>query len=164
MSGRTDLDRARDVVMSEGYFLDHRMWDEWLALYWENATYWAPTWKDDDTLTNDPQRELSLIYYPNRAGLEDRVFRVRTEKSLASTPLPRTCHLTSITRVTQLPGADIQIDANWAVHLYRLEKAHCFFGQQSHVLRAFGGDLKIVSRKTSINNDVIPDVLDFYSI
>ncbi|WP_406179415.1 aromatic-ring-hydroxylating dioxygenase subunit beta [Streptomyces sp. NBC_01006] len=36
-------------------------------------------WADDDTLTTDPQREISLVHYPSRAGLEDRVFRIRTD-------------------------------------------------------------------------------------
>jgi hypothetical protein len=34
----------------------------------------------------DPQREISLIYYPNRQGLEDRVFRIKTERSSATMP------------------------------------------------------------------------------
>jgi 3-phenylpropionate/cinnamic acid dioxygenase small subunit len=34
-----------------------------------------------------------LIYYPNKGGLEDRVFRIRTERSSAtSIPEPRTSH------------------------------------------------------------------------
>ena len=157
-------DRARDLVMLEGYLLDHREWDAWLELYWEQASYWVPAWKDEYSVTNNPQAELSLIYYPNRSGLEDRVFRIRTHKSLASIPLPRTCHMTSITRVISLPGGEIQVDANWVVHVYRLDKAHAFFGQQTHVLRRFGEGLKIVDRRTVVNNDTIPDVLDVYSI
>ena len=157
-------DQARDLVMLEGYLLDHRQWDGWLDLYWEQATYWVPAWKGEHTLTSDPQSELSLIYYPNRAGLEDRIFRIRTEKSLASSPLPRTCHMTSITRITDLPGGDVQVEANWVVHVYRLDKSHAFFGQQTHVLRRFGERLKIVKRLTAVNNDTIPDVLDIYSI
>jgi 3-phenylpropionate/cinnamic acid dioxygenase small subunit len=161
---KTLHDRARDLVMLEGHLLDRRDWDAWIGLYWEQASYWVPAWKDEHELTSNPERELSLIYYPNRAGLEDRVFRIRTQKSLASTPLPRSCHMTSVTQITDLPGGDVQVDANWVVHLYRLEKAHAFFGQQTHVLRVFGDDLKIVSRLTAVNNDVVPDVLDIYSI
>ncbi|MDB5430119.1 MAG: Benzoate/toluate 1,2-dioxygenase beta subunit [Caulobacter sp.] len=157
-------ERARDLVMLEGYLLDHREWDAWLDLYWDQASYWVPAWKDEYSVTNDPQGELSLIYYPNRSGLEDRIFRIRTNKSLACMPLPRTTHMTSITRVTDLPGGEIQVDANWVVHVYRLDKAHAFFGQQTHVLRRFGDALKIVSRRTVLNNDTVPDVLDIYSI
>jgi benzoate/toluate 1,2-dioxygenase beta subunit len=30
-----------------------------------------PAWDDDGTLVTDPQREISLIWYGNRGGLED---------------------------------------------------------------------------------------------
>ncbi|MCS5932991.1 aromatic-ring-hydroxylating dioxygenase subunit beta [Klebsiella pneumoniae subsp. pneumoniae] len=53
-------------------------------------SHWMPAWGDDDQLTRDPQKEISLIYYPNREGLEDRVYRIKTERSGASTPEPRT--------------------------------------------------------------------------
>ena len=43
-----------------------------------------PAWDDDDKLTTDPQREISLIWYGNRGGLEDRVFRIRTDRSSAT--------------------------------------------------------------------------------
>ncbi|PKP67926.1 MAG: benzene 1,2-dioxygenase, partial [Alphaproteobacteria bacterium HGW-Alphaproteobacteria-5] len=59
----------------EALCLDERKWDDWLALYREDAEYWLPAWDDDGELTVDPQREISLIYYPNRAGLEDRIYR-----------------------------------------------------------------------------------------
>ena len=55
--------------------------------------FWMPAWDDDDTLVTDPQREISLIYYNNRGGLEDRVFRIKTDRSSAtSLPEPRTSH------------------------------------------------------------------------
>ena len=158
------LQQARDMVMLEGHLLDRRDWDNWLDLYWEEASYWLPAWKSDDTPTSDPARELSLIYYANRSGLEDRVFRIRTDQSLASSPLLRSCHIVSITNVLELPNGDIHVDANWVVHVYRLEKAHAFFGQQTHIIRRFGTDLKFISRRTLIYNDVIPDVLDVYCI
>ena len=47
------------------------------------------------TLVTNPQREVSLIWYGNRGGLEDRVFRIKTERSGASTPEPRTAHMLS---------------------------------------------------------------------
>ena len=55
-----------------------------------------PCWDDNDTLTEDPQSEISLIWYGNRGGLEDRVFRIKTERSSA------TLLATLQQRVTQL--------------------------------------------------------------
>lgn len=157
------LRQARDLVLLEGWYLDNRNWDEWLALYSPKAIYWLPCWLDDDTYTADPQTQMSLIYYNNRTGLEDRIFRIRTEQSLASSPLPRTCHMTSVIRA--VPEGDcIRVDSNWTVHSYRLEKSHSFFGQQSHKLEVADGGLRIVSRKMILANDIIPNVLDIYSV
>ena len=64
----------------------------WSATH-PDAEFWMPAWDDDDTLVTDPQREISLIYYTNRGGLEDRVFRIKTDRSSAtSLPEPRTGH------------------------------------------------------------------------
>lgn len=157
------LAQARDLVLLEGWLLDQRLWDEWLQLYSPKATYWLPCWLDEDTVTRDPQREMSLIYYANRTGLEDRIFRIRTEQSLASMPLPRTCHMTSVIRAV-LSDDGIHVDSNWIVHSYRLEKAHSFFGQQTHVLEQTDAGLQIASRRVILANDVIPNVLDIYSV
>ncbi|WP_303621704.1 aromatic-ring-hydroxylating dioxygenase subunit beta, partial [Pseudomonas aeruginosa] len=73
-------------------YLDDKDWDAWLALYAADASFWMPSWDDRDQLTEDPQREISLIYYPSRAGLEDRVFRIRTGKAASTVPMPRTLH------------------------------------------------------------------------
>ena len=158
------LAAARDVVALEGWLIDQRDWDGWLALYTEDAQYWLPCWDDEYTLTDDPETELSLIYYSSRAGLEDRVFRLRTERSLASTPLPRTCHMISIAAVELDENGDIIVQSNWTTHSYRLTKAHCFFGQQTHTLRPTESGLRISRRKVIVANDQIPNVLDIYSV
>ena len=54
-----------------------------------------PAWGDDDQLTRDPQKKFRLSTTPNREGLEDRVYRIKTERSGASTPEPRTTHIIS---------------------------------------------------------------------
>ena len=64
----------------EARLLDDEQWDEWLDLYHPDAVFWMPSWDDTDQLITDPQREISLIYYPSRQGLEDRVFRIKTKR------------------------------------------------------------------------------------
>ena len=79
-------------IFREARLLDDRQWDDWLTCYHPKCEYWMPAWDDDDNLTTDPTKEISLIYYPNRNGLEDRVYRIKTERSGASMPEPRTTH------------------------------------------------------------------------
>src|SRR3984893_15082427 len=81
----------RHFLSREARFLDDKEWDNWLALYAPNVEFWMPSWDDDDQLVSDPQTEISLIWYGNKGGLEDRVFRIGTERSSAtSLPEPRT--------------------------------------------------------------------------
>ena len=67
-----------------------KRWADWLACYADDVDYFMPSWDDDDTLTTDPHNEVSLIYYPSKQGLEDRVFRIKTERSSATMPDTRT--------------------------------------------------------------------------
>ena len=87
------IEDVRQFLFREARYLDDREWDRWLELYAPDAEFWMPAWDDDDGLTRDPQREISLIYYSRRDGLNDRVYRIRTERSGAtSLPEPRTSH------------------------------------------------------------------------
>lgn len=158
------FDEASRLVVREGWLLDQRLWDEWLDLYLPDAEYWLPCFLDDGSLTSDPQSQVSLIYYSSRAGLEDRVFRIRTNKSLASTPLPRTAHVISVGQVSTREDGDIEVSSSWAAHNCRLEEQHHFFGTQEHLLRPTDSGLKIVKRHVVVMNDKIPCPLDIYSV
>ena len=155
---------AIELVDREGLLLDAKDWDAWLDLYAEDAVYWIPAWDGEHTLTKDPDRELSLIYYGSRAGLEDRIYRIRTELSLASTPLPRTVHMTSNHVVDEAAEGQLRVHSSWATHSYRLETSHTFFGSQDHLLRREGARLRIARREIVVANDRIPNVLDIYSV
>ena len=58
----------------EARYLDDREFDKWLECYAPDSEFWMPAWDDDDKLTQDPQNEVSLIWYGDKSGLEDRVF------------------------------------------------------------------------------------------
>ena len=44
---------VRDFLYREARYLDDRQWDEWLELYAPDATFWMPSWDDNDELTED---------------------------------------------------------------------------------------------------------------
>jgi len=98
-----EIQEVEQFLYREARMLDDRDFEGWLECYAPDAEFWMPAWDDDDTLSTDPQREISLIWYGNRGGLEDRVFRIRTERSSAtSIPEPRTGH--NITNVAKHPS------------------------------------------------------------
>ncbi len=89
-----------------------------------------PSWDDDDQLVEDPQQHVSLIYYPNRDGLEDRVFRIKTERSGASTPEPRTSHNISNIEIVEERDGEIDLRFNWHTLSHRYKKTDSFFGRR----------------------------------
>ncbi|NLF53565.1 MAG: benzoate 1,2-dioxygenase small subunit, partial [Thauera phenolivorans] len=112
----------------EARFLDDQDWDNWLAMYDVNATYWVPAWDDNGELTEDPQTEISLIWYGRRAGLEDRVFRIRTERSSATIPDTRTTHLLSNVEVLEQGDTVIKTRHNFHTMSVRYNHIDHFCG------------------------------------
>lgn len=148
----------------EARLLDDRQWDEWLTCYASTAAYWMPAWDDDDQVTEDPQSQISLIYYPNRDGLEDRVFRIKTERSGASTPEPRTSH--NITNVELLAqrGDEVDVRYNFNTLSHRYKVTDHFFGTIFVSLREAEDGIVITSKKIVLKNDYIRQVIDVYHI
>jgi benzoate/toluate 1,2-dioxygenase beta subunit len=157
---------AEDLLFREARHLDRGEWEAWIALYEPDCEFWMPAWLDETTPTSDPDTELSLIYYRGRRNLEDRVWRLRSGTSVASNPLPRVVH--SITNVIVDDGAAErpEISASFAVHLHdaRSRRTHVFFGRYEYAVRQVEGEWRIARKKIFLLNDVIPTVVDFFSI
>ena len=149
----------------EARHLDDREWQAWLDLYATDVDYWMPAWDDDDRLTEDPRREISLIYYPNRDGLEDRVFRIQTERSSASMPEPRTSHTIANVEVLQERSDAVDVRYNFHTLSHRYQKTDQFFGTVFATLRKRDdGSYLIARKKIVLKNDYIRQVIDIYHL
>ncbi|MCW1411367.1 benzoate 1,2-dioxygenase small subunit [Rhizobium sp. 1AS11] len=148
----------------EARLLDDRDWDEWLTCYAKDVTYWMPAWDDDDQITEDPHSQISLIYYPNRDGLEDRVFRIKTERSGASTPEPRTSHNVTNVELLEVRGEEVDVRYNFNTLNHRYKVTDHFFGTMFVTLRSSGDQLLISAKKIVLKNDYIRQVIDVYHI
>ncbi len=148
----------------EARLLDDRQWDEWLTCYHKDVEFWMPAWDDDDQLSRDPHSEISLIYYPNREGLEDRVYRIKTERSGASTPEPRTTHLVNNIEVLKEEGDTLELRFNWHTLVHRYKKTLEFFGSSFYTLDVSGEQPLITRKVVQLNNDYIHQVIDVYHV
>lgn len=156
--------RVLDFIYREARLLDDRQWDEWLECYSSTAVFWMPAWDDEDRLTEDPQREISLIYYPNREGLEDRVFRIKTERSSASTPEPRTAHFIANLEVLEEGAEKVELRFNWQTLSHRYKSTDVYFGTSFYSLDVRGDQPLITCKKVVLKNDYVHQVLDIYHI
>lgn len=158
------IEQVQAFLYREARLLDDRQWDEWLACYHAEAEFWMPSWDDDDELTRDPQREISLIYYPNKGGLEDRVFRIKTERSAASTPEPRTGHNIHNVEIVSQQGEQLTVRFNWHTLSYRYHTTDSYFGTSHYTLDLTSGQPLIRRKVVVLKNDYIHHVVDVYHI
>jgi len=135
-----------------------------LALYAQDATFWMPSWDDDGELTEDPQREILLIWYGNRTGLEGRVFRIKTERSSASIPDTRTSH--NISNIELLEQADglCTVRFNWHTLSFRYKTVDSYFGSSFYTLDVRGENPLIKAKKVVLKNDYVRQVIDIYHL
>ena len=158
------FEQVQAVLYREARLLDDRQWDDWLACYHPDAEFWMPSWDDDDQLTTDPQREISLIYYPSRAGLEDRVFRIKTERSAASMPEPRTGHNLHNLEILSQTDGEVQLRFNWHTLSYRYKTTDSYFGTSHYTLDTTGPQPLIRRKHIVLKNDYIHHVIDVYHL
>ena len=158
---------AHDLIAQEMAALDERRWDDWLSLYDPQCEFWMPMWRDEETLTEDPQRELSHIYYRSRAGLEDRVLRIKSRQSASSLPLPRTAHAAGWVIAEPTSDADALVVRNsWSCHVF-LPSTHesvVLFGLSRYEFSRGEGSWRIQRRKIQLDSEYIPTMADFYCL
>jgi 3-phenylpropionate/cinnamic acid dioxygenase small subunit len=155
--------RVQDFIAAELRYMDDREWDKWLAMFDEEVDFWVPAWDSEYELTTDPQAEISLMYYSGRSGLEDRVFRLRTGSSAASTPLPRTCHMLSNVQIAENEQG-FSVTANWVSYAYRKGESTVFYGTYHYQILDDANGMRIGRKKIVVMNDLIPTVLDIYNL
>lgn len=156
--------RIEQFLYRNAQACDAQDWDTYLSMFSDDSEFHLPQWDSEHTYTRDPKKSMSLIYYPNRGGLEDRVFRIRTGKAASTIPMPRTLHLISNVRIEPLDDDVLEVQVNWHTLYYRLQTAEQFFGTATYRLRPDGDSWKISRKHVLLLNDTINSVLDFYHL
>ncbi|MCH7296252.1 benzoate 1,2-dioxygenase small subunit [Acinetobacter higginsii] len=161
---QSSLENIAQFLYREARFLDDEQWDDWLNCYAPEASFWMPAWDDNDQLTEDPQAEISLIYYPDRQGLEDRVFRIKTERSSATMPDTRTCHNIANVEIVARDGDKLTVRFNWNTLSFRYKTTYSYFGMSRYVIDCSDDEPKILSKYVVLKNDYINQVIDIYHL
>jgi benzoate/toluate 1,2-dioxygenase beta subunit len=148
----------------EARLLDDEQWDDWVECYHPEARFWMPSWDDDGTLVTDPEREISLVYYATRQGLEDRVFRIKTERSSATIPDTRTSHNIANVEVERIEDGRVTVRFNWNTLSHRYHTNYSYFGMSRYLIDFSGERPRILDKYVVLKNDYINQVIDIYHI
>lgn len=153
-----------ELIQWESTLLDRRRWEEWIALYTEDAVYWVPSWANEEETTTDPEVQLNLIYLRNRGGLEDRIFRIESRDSYASVPLDRTVHVVGNILIDRVEGDEITALANCLIHSYGKKGGMTRASRYDFTLRKVDGGLMIAQKKITFIDDRLEGPVDVYHI
>jgi benzoate/toluate 1,2-dioxygenase beta subunit len=158
-------EEVENFLYEEARYLDDREFDKWIECYHPDAEFWMPAWGDDDELVTNPQTEISLIYYDNRGGIEDRVFRIKTDRSGAtSLPDPRTGHnITNVEVISQDAGI-VHLRFNWFTLYFRYNMVDTYFGNSFYTVDFSGERPLILKKRVVLKNDYIHHVVDIYHV
>ena len=161
---KLSYEAIQNFLFQEARAQAEKRWADWLEFYAPDATFHMPSWDDDHELTQDPQSEVSLIYYPSRAGLEDRVFRIETDRSSAT--IPDTRYNRSVTNVEVLKQDDdsVEVCFNWTTHSFRYNATDVYFGTATYLIDTSGAKPVIKKKYVVLKNDYIHHVLDVYQV
>ena len=137
------------LVFEEARLLDERRFDDWLALFTDDATYWVPGQPGQ----RSPRDGLSLVY-ERKPLLALRVQRLAGVGIHVQTPPARTHHHVSAVEVRPSADADAayEADSSLIVAEWRGDEARWFAGRAHHRLRHAAGALRIVAKRVTLIN------------
>ena len=129
-------------LFHEAGLLDTQRFEEWLALFTEDATYWVPLERNQQ----DPHETSSLIY-DDRTLLELRVKQFRHPRAHARAPLARTVH-----QVGNIVVQDLVVTSTLTVVEFRNERQKLWAGLVEHRLRRERDSFRIARKRIDLVN------------
>ena len=152
-----ERERVERFIYDEAQLMDEHRYDEWLALWTDDALYWVPSGRDDI----DPKREISLIY-DDRVRLQVRITRLKSGFAHAQEPKSRMRRVVSNIVTQEAENGDVVVFSNFLLTELRRGKQDTFAGRTIHRLRPDNGSFRLASKKVLlVNNDEHIDNLTF---
>jgi benzoate/toluate 1,2-dioxygenase beta subunit len=97
--------------------------------------------------------------------LEDRVFRINTERSSAtSLPEPRTSHNINNVEIVEQQNGSCRLRFNWVTYYFRYKTVDTYFGTSFYTLDVSGNKPTIKKKKVILKNDYVHHVVDIYHV
>lgn len=137
------------LVLREARLLDEARYEDWLALYANDAYYWVPHRAGQ----TDPLSEIS-IFYDDRMLMESRVRRLTEGKGHAVSPPIATVRVVSGTTLesTADGGKEAVVRSTFVMLEHRLGEQRLHGGTARHCVRRTGGGWRIAWKRVDLVN------------
>jgi benzoate/toluate 1,2-dioxygenase subunit beta len=140
------LAECEDFLVHEARLLDEGRFDEWLALFTDDAHYWVPI----EPGQQSPLETVSLIY-DDRRLLETRVRRLASPRIYSQEPRSRTSRIVANCSVEQREAGSVTIRSKLQLVEFRRDEQRLFAGTVFHKLVRNAG-LRIAFKRVDLVN------------
>jgi len=143
-----DVRQCEDFLVHEARLLDEAQFDDWLALFTEDANYWVPSEPDQTS----PHDTVSLMY-DDRRLLETRVRRLASPRIYSQEPRSRTSRIvTNVSLGDPGTNGSSLVRSKFVLIEYRREQQRLFAGTYFHRLVVRDGAIRIAMKRVDLVN------------
>ena len=103
-----DRNQIENFLYREARLMDEHAYDEWLALWTDDALYWVPS-NDDDM---DPTRQVAIIY-DHLPQMQDRIERLKGGAAYSQDPKSRLRRVVSNIEIEQAENNEVIVYSNF---------------------------------------------------
>ena len=132
---------VEQFVYREARLCDEHRYDEWEALWTDDAVYWVPA-NGDDT---DPTTQMSVLF-DNRSRIATRLRQLASGKRHAQSPPSRLSRLVGNVELLDDDGTDVRVRAVFVLHESRTRGLTTWAGRLEYTLRRTDDGLRMARK------------------
>lgn len=140
---------VEQFLYRQAEILDERRWDDWLALFTDDARYWMPASEEQTTGDGVPN-----IFYEDLDLMKVRIARVTHPRAWSQYPPNRTSHVVSnvIIEEEDPKTGDVVARSKFFVAEYRNDATRHFAGKYRHHLEKTKDGYRIKLQRADLVN------------
>jgi 3-phenylpropionate/cinnamic acid dioxygenase small subunit len=150
-------DEVAQFLFKEARLADESRYDDWEALWTDDALYWVPAGGADI----DPVSHVSVIY-DNRSRISTRMKQLKTGKRHAQAPPSDLRRIVGNIELlggrASVGGTDLEASANFLAYESRARGNRLWGGRATYRLRKVDGEIRLAYKKVVLvdNDQPIP--------
>jgi 3-phenylpropionate/cinnamic acid dioxygenase small subunit len=145
------LTGIEQFLFLEAHLQDTHAYDEWEALWEDDAIYWVPA-NGQDT---DPDKQMSIIY-DNRSRIGIRIEQLKTGRRHTQTPRSELARVVSNVQLLNRDGDEFDVRANVLIFEDNMRGETVWAARNAYRLRLVDGQFRLVRKKVGLVNNHKP--------
>lgn len=143
--------RVSQFLFLEARLQDTHAYDEWEALWTDDAIYWVPANGHDI----DPETQMSILY-DNRSRISIRIKQLKTGRRHTQTPRSELGRIISNIEIVGVTADEVDVLANALIYEDSLRGETVWAARNEYKLRVVDGAFRLVRKKVGLVNNAKP--------